>query len=362
MKILLIEPYYGGSHRAWADGYKRSSDHDITLLTMPAQFWKWRMQGAAVTLARLFDEQGLCPDVILASDMFDLSTFLALTRNDTRSIPTALYFHETQLTYPQNSRQKHGWQYGFINYASALAADTVFFNSNYHHDIFFKTLPNMLKHFADYNELQTVPQLQEKSSVLPLGMDLQRFDPHYVEKTERSAPLILWNHRWEADKNPTSFFSALYRLIEQGIDFRVAITGENFRREPTEFIEAKERLGERVLQYGYMPSFADYARLLWQADYVVSTSNQDFFGGSMAEAIYCGCVPLLPQRLNYPYLIPEQAHKACLYKGSGLFHTLLRHIVKNEIVDTGLLQSHVAQYDWSVMTQMYDEIIDNLSV
>ena len=106
MDVLLIEPYYGGSHKTWADGYKRHSQHEVTLLTLPDQFWKWRMQGGAVTLARLYQAGNYQPDVILASDMFNLATFRTLTQNLTSDIPIALYFHESQLTYPQNSRQK----------------------------------------------------------------------------------------------------------------------------------------------------------------------------------------------------------------------------------------------------------------
>lgn len=69
LKILSIEPYYGGSHRAWVDGYSQHSEHDIELLTMPAQFWKWRMQGGAVTMARLFSERGYQPELIIASEI-----------------------------------------------------------------------------------------------------------------------------------------------------------------------------------------------------------------------------------------------------------------------------------------------------
>jgi hypothetical protein len=50
MKILLLEPYCGGSHRAWAQGYAARSRHDVTLLTLPARFWKWRMQGGALSV------------------------------------------------------------------------------------------------------------------------------------------------------------------------------------------------------------------------------------------------------------------------------------------------------------------------
>ncbi len=43
MRILLLEPYYGGSHRSWADGYVAHSRHNVMLLTLPARFWKWHL-------------------------------------------------------------------------------------------------------------------------------------------------------------------------------------------------------------------------------------------------------------------------------------------------------------------------------
>lgn len=358
-EVLLVEPYFGGSHRAWAEGYRKASSHHIHLLTLPAQFWKWRMQGGAVTLARLYRDLQFQPDVVLASDMFDLSTFRALA--DVQA-PCALYFHENQLTYPQNARQRHGWQYGFINYVSALAADTVFFNSAYHRDVFLDELPRMLKHFGDFNELETVDTIRERSAVLPLGMDLRRLDAHRPESRQHDQPpLIVWNHRWEADKNPTLFFETLDRLVAVDVPFRVALVGENFQQQPDEFEAVRERLGERVVAYGYLDSFADYARLLWEADYVVSTAYQDFFGIAVAEAMYCQCVPLLPYRLNYPSLIPERWRESCLYSANDLFGLLLAHLWGERAVDSAALRQSIAQYDWSNMVGQYDQVLTRLA-
>ena len=127
MNILILEPYFTGSHATWAIGYAANSQHRVTLLTLPGRFWKWRMHGGAVTLARQFLAKETTPDLILATDMLDLTTFLALTRARTSQIPTALYFHENQLSYPwspsdRDLRQGRDLHYGFINYASALAA------------------------------------------------------------------------------------------------------------------------------------------------------------------------------------------------------------------------------------------------
>ena len=53
MRILFLDPFHGGSHAAVAEGYARHSRHDIGLLTLPIDGgWRWRMRGAAVTLAR----------------------------------------------------------------------------------------------------------------------------------------------------------------------------------------------------------------------------------------------------------------------------------------------------------------------
>ena len=83
MNIYLIEPYFTGSHRSWAEGYQQYSRHHVHLLTMPGYFWKWRMHGAAVTLAdslRKAFASDYPPDLLLVSDMIDLTTLLAITR------------------------------------------------------------------------------------------------------------------------------------------------------------------------------------------------------------------------------------------------------------------------------------------
>src|SRR5262245_56200403 len=151
--ILFLEPYDTGSHAAWMRGYARHSAHHVKILSLPGEWWQWRMQGGAVSLARLFNASELTPDLIVASDMLDLTTFLALTRARTAFTPTVMYFHENQLTYPPGPRIKQDLKLGFINYASALAADAVYFNSQFHQWTFLDELPRLLKHYRDHNEL-----------------------------------------------------------------------------------------------------------------------------------------------------------------------------------------------------------------
>lgn len=227
--ILLVEPFDTGSHAAWMRGYQRYSQHTVEILSLPGQFWQWRMHGGAVTLARLFMASELRPDLILASDMLDLTTFLALTRSRTALTRSAVYFHENQLTYPAGPRIKRDLRLGFVNYASALAADYAFFNSAFHRREFLDELPRMLKHYPDYNELPTIDMIDAKSQVLPLGLELHRFDA-FGPKLPADTLVFLWNHRWEYDKNPETFFNALYELADRGCDFKVIVVGENQRQ------------------------------------------------------------------------------------------------------------------------------------
>jgi glycosyltransferase involved in cell wall biosynthesis len=363
MKICLVEPFHVGSHAAWAEEYARRSRHAVELLTLSGRHWKWRMHGGAVTLARQFMAGAGDPDLLLVSDMLDLTTFLALTRKKTSGLPTALYFHENQLTYPWSptdadpARQRDA-HYAFINYTSALAADAVLFNSRYHLETFAAQLPAFLKSFPDQNELGSLTSLAAKSAVLPLGLDLQRLDNHRPEqpKDTTAPPLILWNHRWEYDKGPEEFFAALYRLQEEGLAFEVAILGESYRKAPPIFADARQRLGERIVQFGYARDFADYARWLWRADILPVTSRHDFFGASVVQAIYCHCTPLLPRRLAYPEHLPPALRDRFLYDGFDDLLGRLRELLRNPLRETGELRAYAARYDWGELAGRYDDL------
>ncbi len=369
-RICLLEPYNTGSHKAWVEGFMAHSGHDVVPLTLDGRFWKWRMHGGAVTLARMYRERQVQADLLLATDMLDLSTFLALTRDLTHNVPTALYMHENQLTYPPRPGEKRDLHYGFINYASMLCADKILFNSQFHLESWFDELPRLLKHFPDYNELQSVQELRARSEVLPLGLDLSRFDAHRLRDPTVGPAIILWNHRWEYDKNPGEFLQALYALVERGVDFRVVLLGEVFVRVPAEFQEAQARLGERILQFGYVESYADYARWLWQADIVVSTALHDFFGTAMVEGIYCGCWPILPWRLSYPQFVPEAYRGRCLYRNHEELLELLRQAIEevgarraeSEGACESPLREVVAGYDWSAIAPEYDRRLSACSM
>ena len=316
MKVLALEPYYGGSHQAFVDGWSSRSGHDWTLLTLPPHKWKWRMRHAAITFAdevagRVRD--GASWDMLFCSDMLNLAEFLGLAPAVLRHLPAVAYFHENQLTYPVQCESERDYHFVFTNITTALAADRVWFNSCYHRDEFLGALPAFLKRMPDHVPLGAVQRIRAKSEVHSPGI------ADFARRGERRAgPLrILWAARWEHDKNPDDFFRALETLSRRGVDFRLSVIGEQFREYPPVFDRAREQFTEHIEHWGYQNSRQEYVATLCEADVFVSTANHEFFGISAVEAIAAGAYPVLPKRLSYPEILEgAEDVEAFFYDGS----------------------------------------------
>ena len=372
MNVLVLEPWYSGSHKHFLDGLVARSQHTFRLLTMPGRFWRWRMEGGGVTLAQKVRgalDDGFEPDVVLATDMVNLPAVLSLTRPHLDDVPVVLYFHENQLTYPIPPDRTRERAYSITNYLSALAADRVVFNSQFHFSEFIEALPLLLRDFPDFTNLHTVRQIREKSTVLHLGMDLTAHDAHAVSRpraTRGGPPVVLWNHRWEYDKDPETFFRVMNRLDDAGASFQLILAGKHFREQPDAFERAFERYAERILHYGYAEDFAEYSRLLHRADIVVSTAIHEFFGVAMMEAIYCGCHPLLPNRLSYPELIPDTHHQPLLhapilYDDERDLLAILKDILDGEqrTLPRDTLRKIPQHLDWPKHVEAYDRLLQS---
>ena len=312
LKFLFLEPFFGGSHREFAEGLVSHSRHHIDLLTLPARFWKWRMRGAALYFVKkvhaLDNYHGL-----ITTDLMSLSDFKSLSKGVCP--PALVYFHENQFTYPLAPGERMDYQFGFTDITTALAADRVIFNSRTHRDAFFEALPKFIKMMPEYRPAWVLDEIRSRTGVLHPGCRFPGGEPPARDFDCKMPPLIIWNHRWEFDKDPDEFFQALDEVLAAGTEFRLALLGENCRIVPKAFIRACRRYGGRIVQYGYVESRRQYLEWLSQGSIVVSTSQQENFGISMVEAIRYGCLPLLPARLAYPEIIANRYHSEVLYHG-----------------------------------------------
>ncbi len=286
------------------------------------------------------------PDVVLASSMMDAAEFrhaAGLT-----DVPLALYMHENQLTY---DRSEPELKLGSINWRSVQEADRVLFNSRFHLNDFFAALPLLNV------EPGAITAARDKSQVVSVGIDLQRLAGPSLRRAEQFT--VMWNHRWEADKDPAAFVEALEEVSDP--KFHLVLGGEQRDDDPL-VARLAERFGSRVLAAGFAPE-GRYGELMRTADVVVSTARQEFFGVSIAEAMFCGAIPVVPDRLAYPELIPEEFHDTLLYADGELARRLLDLAGKPELLEEirPVLQTAAAEFDWLVQAPVYDDVMESLS-
>jgi glycosyltransferase involved in cell wall biosynthesis len=361
LKFLFLEPFFGGSHREFAKGLIAHSRHSIDLLTLPARFWKWRMRGAALyfinKVSSLESYNGL-----VATGLMSLSDFKAFSKNICP--PALVYFHENQLTYPLAPGEHMDYQFGFTDITTALAADRILFNSRTHRDAFFFRLPGFLKMMPEYRPNWVVDEIRSKSDVLYPGCRFPKEVLSSADSPLEDPPLIIWNHRWEFDKNPAEFFHVLDAVLEKGAEFRLALLGENCQTIPKAFVDARGRFGERITQYGYVESREEYIKWLDQGSIVISTAQQENFGISVVEAIRFGCVPLLPARLAYPEIIPASFHAHVLYRDLNELEEKLIRLITNYAAYQGIrreLSKEMGRFAWGNLIKFYDEELEKLA-
>ncbi len=310
-RILFMEPFFGGSHRDFAEGLIASSRHQIDLVSLPDRFWKWRMRGAALQWVKII-AASTPYDAWIVTDLVSLAELKGIVGPPFP--PSLLYFHENQLSYPLSPGEALDVQFGFTNIASALAADQVVFNSRYQMNAFFHRLPAFLRQMPDHRPGWVIEAIRAKATVMYPGC---RFPPGPAPETlpriGSEPPLILWNHRWEFDKNPELFFRVLDRMEAWGLPFRLALLGERYHKIPRCLADARRRLGHRIVVDKFEEDRGRYRQWLERGDVVVSTADQENFGISVVEAMRHGCIPILPRRLSYPEVLPIHFHDQFLY-------------------------------------------------
>lgn len=243
-------------------------------------------------------------DLGFCSDMLGLADFLALSASPVRDLPFVAYYHENQITYPVRHERERDYHFAFSNMSTALAAERVWFNSAFHMQDFLDGLTSFLNRMPDYQPIEAVEQIRNKSEIRPPGIE----SGCHPESRKPGPPRILWAARWEYDKAPQLFFEALALLKSQRQDFEISVIGGGNAREVHEvFSTAREKFAGQIRHWGYRETYPEYLSVLADADIVVSTANHEFFGISLLEAMAAGAFPLVPRKLSYPEILADSA-------------------------------------------------------
>lgn len=361
LRILVLEPYYGGSHKTFLNGLTQHLPYAFDLLTLPARKWKWRMRLGAPYFAEILHKKKRQYDRILCSTFVDVATLRALAPSWVNNVPVHTYFHENQFAYPMRVEDERDFHFALTNVTTALASDKVAFNSAYNFETFLRGTARLLHKNPDMKFSEWERRIRGKSIILPPGLDSQQIDSSKENESplpKWRPPVILWNHRWEHDKKPELFFRTLYELDDQGHSFGLIVLGQSFARQPSIFKEAEKRLARQMIHFGYVPSRKQYLRLLAQGDFVVSTASHEFFGLAVLEAVQAGCRPLLPGRLSYPEIFAKQY----LYE-NGEFHQRLANLLRTgRRLDATAAQALTRHYTWIALAEKYQQWLADAAI
>ena len=269
------------------------------------------MRHSAVEFARVLGSKFYDDnfDAVFCTDFLNLAEFKGLAPKRLTDLPTVIYFHENQFAYPNRQHDSRDLHFGYTNFTSCLAADQIWFNSNFNRQSLIQGFEQACRHWPDYAPTGFASLIIQKSSVQPPGIELPPAELPPAELIEQRpiracVPVhLIWAARWEHDKNPELLLYAIEVLDQRDFDFQLSVIGQSFRNIPIEFEQIHRKYGDRVVSWGYQKSRGEYWQALARADIYISTADHEFFGIAAAEAIAAGLYPILPNRLAYPELI-----------------------------------------------------------
>ncbi|MCA9039566.1 MAG: DUF3524 domain-containing protein [Planctomycetaceae bacterium] len=363
-KILALNPFHGGSHRAFLQGWVQSSRHRFKLHTLSAHHWKWRMRNSALHFVNEIQADEAIAleeyEALFCTDMLNLAEFRGLASETIARLPAVVYFHENQLTYPVQEEQERDLHFAYTNFLSAVSAEAVWFNSEYHRQEFLQALEQWLPNMPEGKQLKpNIEELWKKSTVHPPGLTISDDPP--PPRAGSALPLhLVWVSRWEHDKGPELFFEALEQIQRAGIQFKLSMLGESFVNAPEVFHRARVQFEKEILHWGYLPVYSEYQQTLREADIVVSTARHEFFGIAVLEAVAAGCRPCVPNGLAYPEVLPQDKSFFHSNDPAELAEILTQYAANlevNRLQDDAQRVSwyrFVTQYDWNVLAPQMD--------
>lgn len=253
-------------------------------------------------------------DAIFCTGLLDVAQLRAVLPARHRAIPIILYMHENQLVYPSGPRVKKAdverdGHLAATNISSLLAADHVVFNSSFNRTSCLDAMPEFLSlSRTSYPVTEWQERIASVSSVC--WPPVEPIPDTVLRNTSSSdyqdMDLVGWPHRFEHDKGPDELLGLIEnRAVPETLRF--SLFGQRYKDIPPELEVIRARHAGRLACDRWFEDRLEYLQELGRCGWVLSTARHEFFGIAVVEAMLCGCLPWLPERLSYPELLPEHA-------------------------------------------------------
>lgn len=363
--VLLLSAYDAHSHRLWRERLCDLFPHwHWHCLSLPPRHFTWRIRSNGLYWA--FEELDTLSrdyDLLIATSMVDLATLRGLVPGLAQT-PTVVYFHENQFAYPAGRQRQDNMEPLLVPIYSALCANRVLFNSCYNRDTFLAGIESFSRAMPEPVPGQALNDL-EQATVIPVSLPETTLN----HDTGDDCLNLLWNHRWEYDKDPQLLLEIIRHCQKLNLPMRVHIVGQQFREQPAEFQEMDKLLqqwshssGIGRGEFGYLDE-GKYRKLLAGCDVVLSTALHDFQGLAIQEACQSGCSPLAPNGLAYPEYLPSD----CLYErgNNNTAETVagrLQFLIEQKRNGKPLPQAEMGEFSSERVRKRYLEVFEDLNI
>ncbi|XP_059022755.1 glycosyltransferase-like domain-containing protein 1 isoform X5 [Mustela lutreola] len=354
MSLLIIEAFYGGSHKQLVDLLQEELE-DCVLYTLPAKKWHWRARTSALYFSQNVpvSEQYR---ILFASSVLNLTELVAL-RPDLGKLKKILYFHENQLVYPVKKYQERDFQYGYNQILSCLVADVVVFNSVFNMESFLTSIGKFMKLIPDHRPKDLESIIRPKCQVLyfPIRFpDVNRFMPKH--KTAHLQKIL----SLKGNGGTTPSMALPFQQEQKSSEILLKNSDSEFRPGN---VAPQENLGSSLTQESdwRMCNLSDNSSSHRQENAQnVTFDPRDILGGTddpqrplhivwphrWLEAVYCGCYPLCPKDLVYPEIFPAEY----LYSTPEQLSKRLQNFCKRpDIVRKHLYKGEMTPFSWAAL-------------
>uniref|UniRef100_A0A8C3XD25 tRNA-queuosine alpha-mannosyltransferase n=1 Tax=Catagonus wagneri TaxID=51154 RepID=A0A8C3XD25_9CETA len=247
MSILIIEAFYGGSHKQLVDLLQEELG-DCVLYTLPAKKWHWRARTSALYFLQTIPTSERYR-ILFASSVLNLTELVAL-RPDLGKLKKILYFHENQLVYPVKKCQERDFQYGYNQILSCLVADVVVFNSVFNMESFLTSIGKFMKLIPDHRPKDLESIIRPKCQVIyfPIRFpDVRRFLPKH--KAAHLQKILSLKESGTAAPSMAILFQQEQRGSENLLE---SLDSESGSCDVTQ----REHLGSSARQESYLKTFS----------------------------------------------------------------------------------------------------------
>ncbi|XP_016155395.1 PREDICTED: glycosyltransferase-like domain-containing protein 1 isoform X5 [Ficedula albicollis] len=365
MSVLLIEPFYGGSHKQLMDLLQEELQEDCVLCTLPAKKWHWKARTSALYFMQTVPTSSNYR-ILFASSVLNLAELAAL-RPDLGKLKKVLYFHENQLAYPVQKCQERDFQYGYNQILSCLVADVVVFNSAFNMESFLKSIGKFMKLIPDHRPKDLEKIIRPKCQVLYFPVrfpDVSSFMPeHKLARLEKVIGVKRNGDAYQSERLPGQQESravmktsdahpesglcepqpGLCTTQHEGLASPPAAPAQAEAPESTNPCQGEDKQG-LTFNLSNILSGLDYQQrplhIAWPHRWI--------------EAVHCGCYPLCPKALVYPEIFPAEY----LYSTpEQLFKRLQNFCKRPDIVRRHLYKGDTAGFSWAALGSKFRSLL-----